>query len=519
MRSAVRLSLASVALFALVLPCDAATVAGTIAGPDGSPFRGAFVQARNAKSRITVSVLSDGAGRYRIENLPAGDYRLQIRAPGFKSEAKNGVKLAAEDNAAQDFALQKGLVRWNDISMWQGTKLLPDARGKDLLFTHCMACHGFESRMASVVRNEDGWRDRMNYMRDAMGFFVMDPRFGFNDQKADDVVFYMNHVFGEDSVLPRSPTELPQYKDTLRPFSDAALKIVYVEYELPGPDRMPWSAHPDKDGSFWIPYYGRANKIARLDPASGEIKEFPVPNVGTAAIHSAVPAPDGSIWLTEQGSNKIGRWDPETQKITEYQDDRRKHTIRVDPKTGHVWSTGALSRFDPSTETFTHFAEVPTCYGIALDGEGNAWFTELKKDGTIGKADAKTLKVTKYVLPTPGATPRRIQVDGDGIVWAAEFETGKIARFDPKTETFAEFQLPGPRPTPYALGIDRDRKVWYSSEWMDVVGRLDPATGEVTEYPVPRAENSMRDFFLDDQGRMWFGSPANDRVGYFYLRP
>ena len=56
------------------------------------------------------------------------------------------------------------------------------------------------------------------------------------------------------------------------------MKIVYVEYEMPGPDRMPWSAHPAKDGNFWIPYYGRANKIARLDPDTGEIKEFPVPN-------------------------------------------------------------------------------------------------------------------------------------------------------------------------------------------------------------------------------------------------
>jgi len=278
MRSAARLLLGVFAPFAFpISTADAATVSGTVTGPDGAAVRGAFVQARNAKTKIMVSVLSDNAGKYRIDNLPAGNYRLQIRAPGFKADPKSGVSLSADQSLTQDFALQKGLVRWSDISMWQGTKLLPDARGKDLLFTHCMACHGFESRMASIVRNEDGWRDRMAYMRDAMGFFVMDPRFGFNDQKAEDVIFYMNHVFGEDSVLPKSPTELPQYKDTLRPFSDAAMKIVYVEYELPGPDRMPWSAHPDKNGSFWIPYYGRANKIARLDPVTGEVKEFPAP--------------------------------------------------------------------------------------------------------------------------------------------------------------------------------------------------------------------------------------------------
>ena len=459
MRAAAQLLLGVLGLVVITpWAADAATISGTVAGPDGAAFRGAFVQARNAKSKIVVSVLSDRDGKYRIENLPAGEYRLQIKAPGYKSDPKSGVNLTAEQAAAHDFKLQNGMVRWSDISMWQGMKLLPEARGRDLFFVHCMACHGFQSRMAAVTRNEDGWRDRMNYMRDAMGFFVMDPRFGFNDQKAEDVIFYMNHVFGEDSALPKSPAELPNYKDTLRPFRDAAMKIVYVEYELPGPDRMPWSAHPTADGSFWIPYYGRANKIARLDPASGEIKEFPVPNLGTAAIHSAVPAPDGSVWLTEQGSNKLGRWDPQTQKITEYQDDKRKHTIRIDPKTGHVWSTGALTRFDPKTEKYTHIPDVPTSYGIALDADGNAWFTELLKTGKIGKVDAKTLQVTKYVIPTANARPRRIQVDTDGMVWFAEFDAGKIGRFDPKTETFKEYQLPGAYPTPYALGIDGEHK-------------------------------------------------------------
>ena len=48
-----------------------------------------------------------------------------------------------------------------------------------------------------------------------------------------------------------------------------------MEYDTPGPNRMPWSAHPDKDGTFWVPYYGRANKIANLNPVTGEMKEYP----------------------------------------------------------------------------------------------------------------------------------------------------------------------------------------------------------------------------------------------------
>jgi streptogramin lyase len=516
MTSSALLPLGVVGFLTVGSAADAATISGTVTGPDGAPLRAIFVQARNAQTKITVSVLSDNQGRYRADDLAAGDYRISIKAPGYRADPKNGVALAADANLAQDFQLQTTPVRWTDVSFYQGLRLMPEARGKDTYFRHCFACHGFESRMAPVTRNEDGWRARVNYMKDAMAYFIMRPQNDFNEQKTEDVIYYLNHVFGEDSPVPRSPAEIPGYKETVRNFSDEALKIVYVEYETPGPDRMPWSAHPDKNGNFWIPYYGRANKIARLDPKSGEMKEFPVPNMGTAAIHSAVPAPDGTVWLTEQGSNKLAKWDPKTEKITEYQDTWGKHTIKVAPD-GMVWSTGGLTRFDPKYEEFTHIPEVPNAYGITLDKDSNVWFAELRADGRIGKVDAKTLKVTKYQPPTQAGFPRRIIYGDDGNIWFALFQAGKLAQFDPKEERFKEFTLPGPRATPYAVGMDTERKVWYSSEWMDVLGRLDPGTGQVIEYPIPHAENTMRDFFRDDQARMWFGSPANDRVGYFYL--
>ena len=517
MRSRLLLSTAFVAslMFCAAAP-EAATLTGTVTGPDGQPFRGAFVQARNAKTKITVSVLTGRDGKYKAPELGAGDYRVTIRAPGFRADPKSGLALSADQNASADFALKQGEVRWADLSIYQGKQLAPDHPGKGMLFGLCMACHGFQTRMAGMVRDEDGWRDRVNYMRTDMGFFVSDPRFGFTDQKAEEVIQYMTKLFGEDSILPKSPADDPRYKNLVRPFSDDSLNIVYVEYEMPGGNRMPWSAKPDKDGAFWIPYYGKANKIGRLNPETGEVKEYPVPYTGTAAIHSAVPAPDGSVWLTEQGSARLGKWDPKTEKITEYQDNLRKHTVAVDTN-GFVWSTGGLTRFDPKTEKYDPIKDVPTSYGISLDKDNNVWFAELLNTGKIGRVDAKTLEVKKWALPTVNGRPRRIVVADDGTVWFAEFDSGKLAHFDPKTEKIDEFQLPGPAPSPYALGIDKTGQVWYSSEWTDVVGKLDPASGKVTEYPVPRPENSMRDFFLDDKGRMWFGSPPNDRVGYFYL--
>ena len=119
------------------------------------------------------------------------------------------------------------------------------------------------------------------------------------DQKADDIAYYLNRMFGEDSALPKSPADLPAYKDTVHSFSDEAMKIVFVEYETPGPNRMPWSAYPDQEGKFWIPYYGRGNEVVRLNSKTGELTRFPLPFAKTPGIHSAVPAPDGSVWFTD----------------------------------------------------------------------------------------------------------------------------------------------------------------------------------------------------------------------------
>ncbi len=501
-----------------------ATITGTVKGVDGAPFQGAFVEAQNTKTRITVNVLSGSDGQYRIENLPAGEYRMQIRAIGFRTDPRTGVNLAADQHTSIDFALQKGTVRWSEISLYQALQLWPAGKGKQLLQANCMICHEFQTRMASVTRDADGWRDRVEYMRTAMHYNL--PR--LTDQDADGIASYLTSLFGPDSVLPKSPEDVPHYKDTVRPFSSDALNIVYVEYDMPGPSRMPFSAAPDKNGFFWIPNFGVANKITRLDPKTGEMQDYSVPNIGTAAIHSAVPAPDGSVWLAEQGSNKLGRWDPNTQKITEYQDQYEpgkegigeggeKHTVRLDPS-GNVWTSGVpLTKFDPETKKFTRFEEIKHAYDVKPDKNGDVWFTSRAPLHEIGKVDGKTMKVTTWTPPTPNSFPRRLEIAADGMIWFGEFNAGKMGRFDPKTETFKEYPLPGPDPTPYALGIDSEGYIWYDSHHMDVIGRFDPKTGHVTEYPFPQSELSMREFFRDSQGRMWFGTNPNNKVGYFYL--
>jgi virginiamycin B lyase len=519
--------LASVALtVCLSSTAYAATIAGNVQGPDGKPFMGAFVVAENTQNKMTVSVLSDAQGRYHIGNLPAATYRVQIATVGYKSAPRIDVRLAGDEKASFDFALQKSFVRWSDLNTYQGRQLLPKTKNHDLsyrdaFFTTCLqSCHSFQQRMASSAWDEDGWRERVKYMRDVM----MAPEGRrLSDENFEDFVSYLTAAFGPDSAKPDSPEELPQYKSLVRPFSPRAMNIAYVEYDFAAPSGLgPWSAVEDKDGMLWIPYYGRGNEVVRLDPKTAEMTRFPLPFSQTAGIHSAIPAPDGTVWFTEVAQRRIGHLNPRTREITEYQnaplpDGRRtsSHTIRVD-ESGRVWTSGgpAISMFDPSTSAFKHF-DLGGTYANEVGMNGDQWFTSFRDDGPIARV-TKDGVLSKFYPPTKGK-PQRLQVDSDGVVWFSERRGGKIGRFDPSTETFKEFPLPGPEPSPYAIGIDRDHMIWYSSHEQDTLNRLDPGNGEVVEYPYPHSEISMREFFLDSQGRMWYASSVNNKVGYFYF--
>lgn len=520
-------------LLSILVPvgvCSAATITGTVAGTDGKPFQGAFVEAQNSKSKITVIVLSGSRGEYAIENLPQGEYRVQLRAVGFKAQPIQGVKLQGSQKVTQDFALEKSKIEWRDISLYQATELWPAARGKDIILGRCSSCHAFQSRMASVVRDEEGWRDRVEYMRKSMRISTE-----FSDDDAAEVASYLTKLFGPNPVLPPSPADMPGFQKTVRQFSGEAMNIVYVEYDMPGPSRMPFSAAPDKNGQVWIPNFGSVNKITRLNPDTGEMQDFTVPHVGTARIHSAIPASDGSVWIAEQQSNKLARWDPVTKEITEFpgpdaeativdryglrhKEPAQKHTLRLDSK-GGVWASGVpLTKFDPVTKKYTRYDDAAFVYDVKPDKGGNVWFTDLIGH-TIGKVDAATGKVMKWAPPTPSSLPRRVEVGKDGIIWFGEYNAGKLGRFDPETRKFEEFVLPGPDPSPYGLGVAADGAIWYDSHNQDTIGRFDPKTGKITEYPFPHPEICIREFFPDKQGRMWYGSSPNNKVGYFYLTP
>jgi len=518
-------------------------ISGIVKGEDGAPFRAAFVRAQNVKTKMLMMVLTDNHGQYRTDNLPAGTYEVWATSTGYRSDPSRRTDVTVEDGktSAASFTMKKGAVQWSQLTKYQAGILLPEAKGKDVVLQECFNCHAM-SRIGVMGRDREGWLEAIEHMRQ-VGVADIKP------DVADQVSEYLSTVFGPDAETPASPALLPQYQKVKQEhdyFADDALNLVYVDYQLTGePKDRPGTGKPDKDGNIWMEMGGG---LSKLDPATGELHTWRLPDPTRPFIHEILPTADGSVWLTIERQNALARFDTRTEKFEVYRQpydgpppvemepnapwpnlrytpggqtgDPRRHTAVADLQ-GNIWSSGRpLSKFDIETKKFTFFPEVPDIYGIAVDKEGNVWFAEFnsKDHHSIGKVDVKTNKITKWTPPSSDTRPRRLKIDSQGMVWFGDYFGGNLTRFDPKTQTFKEFKLPGPMPTPYGIGVDHNDKLWYASMYTDVIGKLDPKTGKVIEYPSPYGERGTRDMFEDAQGRIWYGAQPYGKVGYVRLR-
>jgi len=114
------------------------------------------------------------------------------------------------------------------------------------------------------------------------------------------------------------------------------------------------------DGRVWFAER-EANKIGRLDPATGKIDEFKTPGLDIPRRMGSDS--QGNIWVGLHQAGKLMKIDYETAKMTLYTPptaNSAPYDAVGDPKTGIVWFSeqGAdkITRFDPKTETFTEFS-------------------------------------------------------------------------------------------------------------------------------------------------------------------
>ena len=250
-------------------------------------------------------------------------------------------------------------------------------------------------------------------------------------------------------------------------------------------------------------------------PADIAIKEWPVATLGSRP-HDPLAARDGSIWYTGQLANVLGRLDPRTGQIKEYPVNPQTgpHGLKED-KGGNIWFTGNFSsvigKLDPKTGKVTDYpmpdpsAKDP--HSLVFDREGILWFT-VQQGNKIGRLDPKSGEIKLLTPPTAGARPYGIQVDSRNTIYVVEFGAPKVASINPKTLAIREFPLPDPAARPRRLAIGPDDTIWYSDFARGYLGHLDPATGQVKEWLSPSGPKSQPYGMVFTKGAVWYSESA-----------
>ena len=139
----------------------------------------------------------------------------------------------------------------------------------------------------------------------------------------------------------------------------------FVAYDMPH-----WAETKQNPGGYGIDVAGdgavwfaerEANKIGRLDPATGKIQEFKTP--GEDVPRRMGSDWNGDIWVGFHESGKLVKIDHKTFKMTAYDPptpNNGSYHMLSDPKNKVIWVTlqtaDKIARFNPQTETWTEFS-------------------------------------------------------------------------------------------------------------------------------------------------------------------
>jgi len=455
-----------VPLFAAALLAALSTAAvaqtalsGTVSSAEEGAMEGVLVRAKKAGSTITVTVVSDAKGRYAFPaaKLPPGSYGLRIRASGYDLAGPDSAEVAAGKTATADLKLKKTADLAAQLSNGEWLASFPGTDQQKAVMRNCVGCHTLE-RIARSQYDADTFMKvilpRMQgYVNQSMpqapqlrrAERLMEER---GDQRVQ--VYRTTAEFLATINRSSSPTWKYELKTLPRP-TGRATRVIYTEYDLPRDVVQP---------------------------------------------HDVVVDRDGIAWYSSFGEQYLGRLDPKTGKVTEYQVGLSKPGF----------PTGFLA--------------------LRTDREENLWMGNMYQ-ATIVKFDPRTTKFVTWSLPKEQnidaaqlnmVSPQAAHVDGK--VWTQNNGFAGVHRLDLKTgkiETWEPFKA-APQGQPhniYDVIPDSKNNAYFTDFRQHHIGRIDAVTGEVKLFTVPTPASAPRRGMMDAKDRLWFAEYRGDRVAVF----
>src|SRR5439155_2579347 len=292
-----------------------ASMSGTVTS--SKPFKAARVYIRNVDMRIMYMVFTN-AGQFRAVSLFPGNYEISVTAKGFKSDVQK-LAVKAGDNPKIKVSLQEvassnegeadplqnvETLASNRIKVSFDTydSIYPPGTGRDVAERTCIICHG-ENFLPSQPASAAVWNGRLDYMMGKANWDRAANNYAegllnyraqwlrFSRQDREDLVAYLVKNFGPGTA-PRNVRT-----DQETPLDEAKLgKAMYMEYYVPADPPGQGGHAPeyanaggangrriqdvrfDAEGNVWGSDRGVPRRLVKLNPRTGEMKEWLTPH-------------------------------------------------------------------------------------------------------------------------------------------------------------------------------------------------------------------------------------------------
>jgi virginiamycin B lyase len=517
-----------VACLVMQLPAagqSSVSLTGIVSSEAEGPMEGVLVKAKQATGNITITVVSNAQGQYVFpaEKIKPGQYTLSVRAIGYEVPNRSMPVTVGADTTKADLKLRKvsTFVLVDQLTPSEIVNSLPGTPEQTRSVTECGVCHSM-SRILKSTHDVEEWKATILRMRNhtpsANDFRPESLPFKMPLQKNDEA---LANYLATINLSTKSEWDY-QFKPNPRPKGEST-KVIITEYDLPRRDGEPHDAVMDSEGMIWYADFV-APIIGRLDPRTGEFKEWPLPEIKPGFPQGSLGValdPKGNPWIGRAFQGGVATMDKKTEKVTSYRipkefdneyvrntfiavgkdgtvcfdDPFNRNIFILDPETGKIngypaypgwkFELGTRNGVGPNGEKDTHFM-----YGVAMDSKGTCYWGDTG-NRYIGSIDSRTGKTELFATPTPMSFPHRIEMAENDQLWFAEINARKIGHFDTKTKKFEEWAALGDD-DPYGAALDASGFAWTGGTPTDNVTRLDPKTGKMVQYLLPNPNTNIR---------------------------
>ncbi|MHB2035989.1 MAG: Vgb family protein [Nitrososphaerales archaeon] len=303
-------------------------------------------------------------------------------------------------------------------------------------------------------------------------------------------------------------------------------------------DPAPNSIVVDDSGRVWF-VLQQTSTLAEFFPDNGSIREFRVPiqnNLSMVTWGIAVDSTSRMIWFTDQTSNSVWSFNYTIDSFKQYVLPTNKagpFQIAVDAN-GNAWFTefyadklgeidtqGKINEWNLSN---TLFAEPAGIYieqsASTSDASQKVWFT-LSETREVGYfSNGKVQLFDLHNVTTSSLVG--IAIDRSGNLWLTQHDTNFITEFNPNTgllRTISTSVPPLEESLPYFIEVAPDGSVWFNEHWGNAITHFFPTNGTMIEYYIPSEVSSEGNvsgaltMAISSKGVPWFTEIYSGKVG------